>query len=143
MTEPPAADDLDSPVETDEFSRFVRAVGRWVEALPGWPPARAIEAAWRGVEPRLTASLEELGRPLVVGVLGGTGTGKSTLVNALAAPEYLERESGGPADDGAAGCGRGRGCRSQLVSGGADRCSRGAHRRYRGRRDRAGRLSRP
>ena len=90
MTEPLPSDDLDSPVETDEFSRFVRAVGQWVEALPGWPPARAIEAAWRGVEPRLTASLEELGRPLVVGVLGGTGTGKSTLVNALAGRDVSE-----------------------------------------------------
>ena len=65
-------------------------VGRWVEALPVWPPARGIEAAWHGVKPRLTASLEELGRPLVVGVLGGTGTGKSTLVNALAGRDVSE-----------------------------------------------------
>lgn len=90
MREPLAADDRDSPLESDEFSRFVWRVGRWVEALPVWPPARGIEAAWHGVKPRLTASLEELGRPLVVGVLGGTGTGKSTLVNALAGRDVSE-----------------------------------------------------
>jgi energy-coupling factor transporter ATP-binding protein EcfA2 len=43
-----------------------------------------VRAEWEEVAPRLDRARRELSRVLVVGVIGGTGTGKSTLVNALA-----------------------------------------------------------
>lgn len=85
--QPPGRTCSDQP---DEFSRFVGSLHDWVESLPAWPPAEAIVRLWKDVEPRLAASLVDLGRPLVVGLLGGTGTGKSTLVNALAGRDVSE-----------------------------------------------------
>ena len=72
------------PVDFASFDELVEALGRWSGSLPEWPPARAVRAEWEQVEPRLDRARRELSRMLVVGVIGGTGTGKSTLVNALA-----------------------------------------------------------
>jgi hypothetical protein len=69
------------------YDALVDALGRWVEAGPDWPPARRARSEWEGVAPRLDRARRELSRILVVGVIGGTGTGKSTLVNALAGAE--------------------------------------------------------
>jgi energy-coupling factor transporter ATP-binding protein EcfA2 len=69
------------------FDLLVEALGRWAEAGPEWPPARRVKAEWDAVAPRLDRARRELSRVLVVGVIGGTGTGKSTLVNALAGRE--------------------------------------------------------
>ena len=66
------------------FDAFVGSIDRWAASFPQWPPAGRIREDWAGVGPRLAAVRDELARVLVVGVLGGTGTGKSTLVNALA-----------------------------------------------------------
>lgn len=77
---PPATDAIDSTAFDDE----VEALARWSGSLPDWPPARRVRAAWEQVEPRLDRARRELSRLLVVGVVGGTGVGKSTLVNALA-----------------------------------------------------------
>ena len=90
MSEQHRVVDGTSTDESDEFTRFVHALAAWVDALPAWPPAASIAKLWQEVGPRLAASLDELGRPLVVGVLGGTGTGKSTLVNALAGRDVTE-----------------------------------------------------
>ena len=90
MSEQHRVFDATSMGESDEFTRFVHALTAWVDALPAWPPAALIAELWQEVGPRLAASLDELGRPLVVGVLGGTGTGKSTLVNALAGRDVTE-----------------------------------------------------
>ncbi len=90
MSEPQHTAEETRAGESDEFARCVRALAVWVESLPAWPPAASIAELWQEVGPRLTASLDELGRPLVVGVLGGTGTGKSTLVNALAGRDVTE-----------------------------------------------------
>ena len=90
MSEQHRVVDGTSTDESDEFTRFVHALTAWVDALPAWPPAASIAKLWQEVGPRLAASLDELGRPLVVGVLGGTGTGKSTLVNALAGRDVTE-----------------------------------------------------
>ena len=66
------------------FDALVAALGGWSGGLPEWPPARRVRGAWEQIEPRLDRARRELSRVLVVGVIGGTGTGKSTLVNALA-----------------------------------------------------------
>ncbi|MFN5757793.1 MAG: GTPase domain-containing protein [Planctomycetia bacterium] len=62
-------DTLTTPAAHDDatFDELVESLARWSGSLPEWAPAR-----------------RELSRVLVVGVIGGTGTGKSTLVNALA-----------------------------------------------------------
>jgi energy-coupling factor transporter ATP-binding protein EcfA2 len=69
------------------FDTLVESLGRWAGSQPAWPPARRVAAEWEGVAPRLDRARRELARVLVVGVIGGTGTGKSTLVNALAGGE--------------------------------------------------------
>ena len=69
------------------FDLLVEALGRWAPSGPAWPPARRVRSEWEGVAPRLDKARLELSRVLVVGVVGGTGTGKSTLVNALAGSE--------------------------------------------------------
>jgi hypothetical protein len=66
------------------FDDLVTGLSRWSGSLPDWPPARRVRAEWEEVAPRLDRARRELSRVLVVGVIGGTGTGKSTLVNALA-----------------------------------------------------------
>ena len=66
------------------FDHMVESLARWSRSLPQWPPAGSVQAEWQAIEPRLDRARRELSRVLVVGVIGGTGTGKSTLVNALA-----------------------------------------------------------
>jgi energy-coupling factor transporter ATP-binding protein EcfA2 len=75
------------PVDFASFDELVEALARWSGSLPEWTPARAVRAEWEQIEPRLDRARRELSRMLVVGVIGGTGTGKSTLVNALAGYE--------------------------------------------------------
>jgi len=70
-----------------DFDALVESLARWTAELPDWPPARRVRAEWEQVAGRLDRSRRELSRMLVVGVIGGTGTGKSTLVNALAGCE--------------------------------------------------------
>ena len=72
------------PVDFTSFDELVEMLARWSGSLPEWAPARAVRAEWEQIEPRLDRARRELSRMLVVGVIGGTGTGKSTLVNALA-----------------------------------------------------------
>jgi hypothetical protein len=72
------------PIDFASFDELVEALGRWSGSLPEWSPARAVRAEWEQIESRLERARRELSRMLVVGVVGGTGTGKSTLVNALA-----------------------------------------------------------
>ncbi len=69
------------------FDILVEGLGRWSGSLAAWPPGRRVAAEWEAIAPRLDRALRELSRVLVVGVVGGTGTGKSTLVNALAGTE--------------------------------------------------------
>ena len=77
---PSAAGDLDFAA----FDELVEAMRRWSGSVPHWPPARQVRGEWERIELRLDRARRELSRVLVVGVIGGTGTGKSTLVNSLA-----------------------------------------------------------
>lgn len=91
MSEPSAgrSSGVSSAVAPDfaDFDELVESLSRWVGSGPEWSPARRIRAEWEQVAPRLDRTRRELSRMLVVGVIGGTGTGKSTLVNALAGSE--------------------------------------------------------
>jgi energy-coupling factor transporter ATP-binding protein EcfA2 len=81
---PAAADGAASEADFGGFDHLVESLARWSGSLPQWPPAGRVQAEWQAIEPRLDRARRELSRVLVVGVIGGTGTGKSTLVNALA-----------------------------------------------------------
>ena len=84
---------MSPPITGSDFARFdqlVDALSRWSGSCPEWSPAVAVRREWDEVAPRLDRARRELTRVLVVGVVGGTGTGKSTLVNALAGGEVTE-----------------------------------------------------
>ncbi|RLT13613.1 MAG: hypothetical protein DWI25_06660 [Planctomycetota bacterium] len=72
------------PTDFARFDELVESLEHWSRSADQWPPARRVCEQWVDVEPRLDRARRELSRVLVVGVIGGTGTGKSTLVNALA-----------------------------------------------------------
>lgn len=84
MTNPP-------PTETTweqewllaEFDRLMRRTARWADDAPRWPPFEQAAALIERFRPRLKDLHLTLDRVLVVGFLGGSGTGKSTLLNAL------------------------------------------------------------
>lgn len=69
------------------FDTLVEGLARWAHSQTAWSPARRVAAEWDAIAPRLDRARRELSRVLVVGVIGGTGTGKSTIVNALAGDE--------------------------------------------------------
>jgi hypothetical protein len=72
------------------FDHVVESLSRWTGSLPDWSPTRRVRSEWEQVAPRLDRARRELSRVLVVGVVGGTGTGKSTLVNALAGADVSD-----------------------------------------------------
>jgi hypothetical protein len=81
---PPAAGHARPEADFAAFDQLVVSLDRWAGGLPEWAPAARVRAEWEQVAPRLDRARREVSRVLVVGVVGGTGTGKSTLVNALA-----------------------------------------------------------
>ena len=66
-----------------DFDLLVGAVKRWIDSAQAWPPIERAKVLWGRIAPRLEELRIDLDRVLVVGVVGGTGTGKSTLLNAL------------------------------------------------------------
>ena len=70
--------------EIDELAARVR---RWAQGGPAWRPAETARALTLRVLERVQTVRLRLETPLVVATFGGTGTGKSTLVNALVGQE--------------------------------------------------------
>src|SRR5262245_65282243 len=75
--------DWSNELRMADFDLLVTAVKRWVDGGPAWPPFERAKVLWGRIAPRLEELRVNLDRVLVVGVVGGTGTGKSTLLNAL------------------------------------------------------------
>lgn len=73
-----------------EVDAFSETLARWTESAPDWQPARTCRALARRVVQRLRGMRIRLEAPLVVATLGGTGVGKSALVNALVGAEVVE-----------------------------------------------------
>lgn len=87
MSEGLPKEQSDDEIHASDFHNFdemIESLSAWACSELPWLPARRIRSEWERVEPRLERTRHELSRMLVVGVVGGTGTGKSTLVNALA-----------------------------------------------------------
>lgn len=66
-----------------EVDSLVDQLRGWANRAPNWPPARQCAALVQRLADRTDTLRVRLHAPLVVATLGGTGTGKSTLVNAL------------------------------------------------------------
>lgn len=77
---------LELLAEIDAVTARLRA---WGDAAPAWTPAATVQALVRRLLRRAESLRVRLEAPLVVATLGGTGTGKSTLVNALAGAEVV------------------------------------------------------
>ena len=78
---------LELLAEVDSLLAEMRA---WAERAPNWPAARHARALVRRLAERADTLRVRLDAPLVVALLGGTGTGKSTLVNALVGAEVSQ-----------------------------------------------------
>ncbi|MFO0427790.1 MAG: GTPase [Planctomyces sp.] len=68
----------------DDLTQQIR---RWLDAPPDWEPARRSRILVSQVLDRVRKVRIRLEAPLIVATFGGTGTGKSTLVNALIGQE--------------------------------------------------------
>jgi hypothetical protein len=70
-----------------EVDSLVEELKGWSAAAPDWPAARDAQALIARLAERSRTLRIRLEAPLVVATLGGTGTGKSSLVNALVGSE--------------------------------------------------------
>lgn len=66
-----------------EVDALVAELKSWAGSAPAWPAARQAAALVDRLAARADTLRVKLDAPLIVATLGGTGTGKSTLVNAL------------------------------------------------------------
>jgi hypothetical protein len=73
-----------------EVDTLVDRLNGWANGAPSWQPAEKCRALLRRLTDRATALRVRIEAPLVVATLGGTGTGKSALVNALVGTEVVQ-----------------------------------------------------
>ncbi|HEX4150551.1 MAG TPA: hypothetical protein VHY20_16250, partial [Pirellulales bacterium] len=66
-----------------EVDSLAAELQTWTARSPDWPPARHCQMLVKRLTARAETLRVRLEAPLVVATLGGTGTGKSSLVNAL------------------------------------------------------------
>src|SRR5260370_24807059 len=70
-----------------QVDELVDRLARWVEPEPVWEPLAHCRALVRRLLTRVETLRLRLEAPLIVATFGGTGTGKSALVNALVGRE--------------------------------------------------------
>ncbi len=73
-----------------EIDDLVSKVRRWLDHEPAWDPAHKARSVVRKIVERVSTLRIRLESPIVVATFGGTGTGKSTLVNALVGQEVSQ-----------------------------------------------------
>ena len=73
-----------------EVDSLLERLKRWGETAPDWRPAETCGALLKRLAQRAATLRVRIEAPLVVATLGGTGTGKSALVNALLGAEVVE-----------------------------------------------------
>ena len=73
-----------------ELDTLIERLRRWAQTAPDWQPAETCRAMVRRLEQRVEAMRVRWEAPLVVAMLGGTGTGKSALINALLGAEAVQ-----------------------------------------------------
>jgi hypothetical protein len=91
-----ASDDLAHLELLAEIDALARRLEDWSRSAPPWRPAETCQAVIRRLADRLGSLRVRLESPLVVATLGGTGTGKSSLINALAGEEVVRSGRGRP-----------------------------------------------
>jgi len=72
-----------------EIDALARRLEDWSQSAPPWRPAETCRAIIGRLAGRLNSLRIRLESPLIVATLGGTGTGKSSLINALAGAELV------------------------------------------------------
>ncbi|MCA9013158.1 MAG: GTPase domain-containing protein, partial [Planctomycetaceae bacterium] len=73
-----------------EIDELMLRVQRWQKNSPDWTPARTARALVLKITERIHSLRIRLESPLIIATFGGTGTGKSSLVNALIGREVSE-----------------------------------------------------
>jgi hypothetical protein len=84
------ADELAQLELLSELDALLARLGRWADAAPDWQPAETCRAMVGRLQKRIESMRVRWEAPLVVALLGGTGTGKSALINAILGDDAVE-----------------------------------------------------